>query len=230
MFAEVRRSLYATTSTSGFSAVSACAGRLGLRHADAIRGVEDLPLQVRVVDDVLVDDADRADAGRGQVQAGGRAEAARADHQHLRGEQLQLARLAHLGDQDVAAVAAAAARRRARRHGPRRGRSASSGEAAGERRDVLVAELLQRLGGERRARAGLARDDHRRAAIGHGGLDARLQVAARDVHRALDRALLELVGLAHVDQHRRDGRARAAAASRGSISSISPFTRASSSR
>ena len=57
--------------------------RLGLRHADAVGGVQDLPLQVRVVDDVLVDDAERADAGGGQVEAGGRAEAARADHQTL---------------------------------------------------------------------------------------------------------------------------------------------------
>ena len=73
----------------------------------AVERVDDLALQVRLVDDVGVDDPDRADARRGEVERGGRAEAAGADQQHARLEQLELAGLADLGDQDVAAVARA---------------------------------------------------------------------------------------------------------------------------
>ena len=69
--------------------------------------VEDLALQVGGVDDVHVDDADRAHPGRGQVERGRRAEAARAEQEDLRLEQLWLARLADLGEQQVALVAVA---------------------------------------------------------------------------------------------------------------------------
>jgi hypothetical protein len=51
-------------------------GRVDLAVADAVEVVEDLALQVGGVDLVHVDDADRADAGRGEVQRGGRPEAA----------------------------------------------------------------------------------------------------------------------------------------------------------
>src|SRR6185437_10632957 len=55
--------------------------RLGLAHVgDA---VDDLPLQVRLIDRVEVHDAERPDAGRGEVQQRRGAEAARADYQHL---------------------------------------------------------------------------------------------------------------------------------------------------
>ncbi len=43
-------------------------GARHLLHADAARRVEDLPLQVRHVDDVEVDEAERADARRREVQ------------------------------------------------------------------------------------------------------------------------------------------------------------------
>ena len=66
-------------------------GRVDLAVADPVDVVQDLALQVRGVDDVHVDDADRADAGRGEVQRGGRAEAAGAEQQHLGVEQLALA-------------------------------------------------------------------------------------------------------------------------------------------
>ena len=69
--------------------------------------MEDLALQVRRVDDVHVDDAERADAGGREVQRGGGAEAAGAEEEHLRLEQLLLARLADLGEEDVALVAVA---------------------------------------------------------------------------------------------------------------------------
>src|SRR5262245_1374364 len=58
--------------------------RLDLGHADPIRRVQDLPLQVRRVDRVVVDEPDRADTRGRQVEAGGRSQAARAETQHLR--------------------------------------------------------------------------------------------------------------------------------------------------
>ena len=45
--------------------------RVDLAVADPVDVVEDLALQVRGVDVVHVDDADRADAGGGEVQRGG---------------------------------------------------------------------------------------------------------------------------------------------------------------
>ena len=53
-----------------------------LRPADVGGAVDDLPLEVGDIDHVEVDDADAADAGRGQVEAERRAEAAGADQQH----------------------------------------------------------------------------------------------------------------------------------------------------
>ena len=67
--------------------------------------MDDLALEVRVVDDVGVDDAERADAGRREVERRRRAEPAGADQEHARVEQLLLALLADLGDEDVARVA-----------------------------------------------------------------------------------------------------------------------------
>ena len=67
--------------------------------------VDDLALQVRLVDDVEVDDADRADAGRGQVQQRRRTEPAGADHQHPRVFQPLLPVDAQVGNDQVPAVA-----------------------------------------------------------------------------------------------------------------------------
>ena len=78
---------------------------LDLGHADAVRGVDDLALQVGEIDRVVVDDADAPDARGGEVHQHGRAEPARADHQHARGQQLLLALAAELGQDDVARVA-----------------------------------------------------------------------------------------------------------------------------
>ena len=50
------------------------------------------------------------DAGRGQVERGRRAEAAGAEQQHLGVEQLRLALVADLGQQQVALVAVALVR------------------------------------------------------------------------------------------------------------------------
>ena len=91
MFEASRRSWYLTTLTSGLSALIDSLGGVDLRHADAVGRVDDLALEVGEVDDVVVDDAERADAGRGEVQRGRRAEAAGAEQQDLGVEQLLLA-------------------------------------------------------------------------------------------------------------------------------------------
>ena len=67
--------------------------------------VDDLPLQVAEVDDVEVDEAERADAGRGEIERRRRAEPARADAQHARRLQPPLPFLADFGQQQVTAVA-----------------------------------------------------------------------------------------------------------------------------
>ena len=46
-------------------------GRIGLRRADRLGREQHLPLQVGEVDPVVVDHAQRADAGRGQVEQDG---------------------------------------------------------------------------------------------------------------------------------------------------------------
>ena len=80
---------------------------VGLRHADSFGVVDHLALQVGGVDHVVVDKADRADPGGGEVERGRGAEAAGAEQQHLRVQQLQLAVDADLGEQGVARVALA---------------------------------------------------------------------------------------------------------------------------
>ncbi len=80
-------------------------GSLQLLDPDVLRAVDDLALQVGNVDHIGIDDADRADAGRGQVQAERRAQPARADQQHLGGLQLLLAGQRDLRHDQVPAVA-----------------------------------------------------------------------------------------------------------------------------
>src|SRR4029077_11271999 len=78
--------------------------RFHLGLSERLRRMDDLSLQIRLVDDVGVDDADPAHSRRSEIERGGGAEAAGPDQQNLRVEQLQLALLADLGDQQVAAV------------------------------------------------------------------------------------------------------------------------------
>ena len=79
--------------------------RIQLLAAHVGGGVNDLPLQVGVVHDVEVHDAERAHAGRAQVQRQRRTQAARADAQHSRRFQLELPFHADLGHDQVARVA-----------------------------------------------------------------------------------------------------------------------------
>ena len=80
-------------------------GRLQLGTANVVGGVDDLPLQIGVVHHVEVDQAQRAHAGRGQIERQRRAESAGADAQHARRLQLLLPVHAHLGHDQVARVA-----------------------------------------------------------------------------------------------------------------------------
>ena len=65
----------------------------------------DLPLQVGEIDDVEIDEAEFADAGRGEIQAERRAESAGADQQHLGVLELELTFHADFRHDQVAAVA-----------------------------------------------------------------------------------------------------------------------------
>lgn len=67
--------------------------------------MQDLPLQVREVDRVGVDERERADSGRREIHRGRRAEAARADDDRMRIEKALLRLDADLVDEDVAGVA-----------------------------------------------------------------------------------------------------------------------------
>ena len=102
-------------------------GRVDLALADPVDVVEDLALEVGVVDHVHVDDADRAHTGGGQVERGGRTETTGAEQQDLGAEQLLLALLADLGEEQVAAVAVALLRGEDLGRAPVRGPRPSSG-------------------------------------------------------------------------------------------------------
>ena len=200
MFEASRRVSYLTTSTSGLRSLIVCLGGVDLRHADAARRVDDLALEVRDVDDVVVDDPERADAGGGEVERGRRAEPAGAEQQDLRVEQLLLALGADLGQQQVAAVALALLGRERARDLDVVAAVLPERDAAGHRLDLREAEVVdQHARGERRAVAGLAVEDHALRAVADDAVDPRLEVAARDVRGAGELALLELLGLADVD-------------------------------
>ena len=113
------------TATSGLSASIVRLAESAFELAQALGRVDDLALEVRIVDDVVVDDAERADACRGEIERRGRAEAAGADQEDARVEQAQLALLADLRDEEVAGVAAPLRLVERRAGGRSRSRSAS---------------------------------------------------------------------------------------------------------
>src|SRR5207302_3062588 len=177
--------------------------RLDLRLADVGRGVQNLALQVREVDDVTVHEPDRPHAGRGQVERRRRPEAAGADEEDLRPEERALPLLADLAQQEVPAVALdlVGRERGVLDHG--KTRLGPLLEAAFEVDDRRVAEVPERLGGQHRTEARLAVDDHRRLWIRHRGADPELEKAAANIRCALDVAVPILVGIAYVDQRDR---------------------------
>src|SRR5690606_22952915 len=76
-----------------------------LAPPDALRTVEDLPLEVREVDFVGIRDGEPADSGRGEVERRRAAEAARADDERTGGAQPLLSLYADLRKENVPAVA-----------------------------------------------------------------------------------------------------------------------------
>ena len=103
-----------------------------LGAADVRVAVEQLAVQVRLVDDVEVDQAQATDAGGGEVHPERRTETAGADHQHLGGLELQLPLGTDLGHDEVPAVAEDLLRTQLL---GLRGRRRLSHRAAGDRRD-----------------------------------------------------------------------------------------------
>ena len=196
------RVLYLTTFTSGLIAVIDCSAESTFGDADAVGRVDDLALQVREVDLVVVDDAERADAGGREVERGRRAEPAGAEQQHLRLQQLGLALEPDLRDQQVARVALALLGGQRLRDLDLVAAVLPQRDPAGHRLHVLVAEqVLERVRGERGALAGGAVEDDLLRAVGaDDALDARLQIPARDVLGAGDVPGVPLLALAHVDQ------------------------------
>src|SRR5688572_7528294 len=67
--------------------------------------VQHLALQVRERNLVVIDDAERADAGGGEIEERRRTDPARADHKHARGPELRLALPADVAKHDMARVA-----------------------------------------------------------------------------------------------------------------------------
>ena len=78
---------------------------LCLWTSDVAGAKQNLALQIGRIDHVEIHQADSAHAGRGQVESQRRAQSARADAQHFRLLDLELTFHAHLGHDQVAAVA-----------------------------------------------------------------------------------------------------------------------------
>ncbi len=175
--------------------------RLHLGHADAVVGVQDLTLEVAQVDDVMVNQPERPDAGGGEIEGGRRPQAAGPDEQHLGVEQLGLPFFANLGQQEVAAVARELVRGELSILFPRVAGAFPGAVAAAHRHDLLVAHVLELPGSEERARAARTVGDDGRGLVRDVLLDADLEEAARHRHRAGQMSLAVLVLLAHVDQH-----------------------------
>src|SRR5712671_6619403 len=105
--------------------------------------MEYLPLEVRQIDDVEVDDPDRADAGGRQIESRRAAETAGADEQRLRAEKTRLARRTDLRDEQVAAVALLLLGAKDDGRLPRQAGRLPGLEATRHRGDVRIAELLE---------------------------------------------------------------------------------------
>ena len=164
--------------------------------------MQDLPLQVRLVHHVVVDDPQPPDARRGQVERRRRAQPARADQQHLGLEQLRLARLAHLGDEQVAAVAVALRVGEPERNLDGKSRILPRPVPAAQAAHLAVPHFLKRPAGEQAAGTAGAVEHHVRVAVGEGLLDAQLEEPARHLLGAGHDSLIRLLLLAHVDDGR----------------------------
>ena len=94
-----------TTVDAGIERGEFLRGGVELLAADVVGGVDDLPLQVAGIHHVEIDEPQRADAGRSQIERQRRTESAGADAEHARSLQLLLALHAHFGQDQVPRVA-----------------------------------------------------------------------------------------------------------------------------
>src|SRR5580658_1798841 len=89
----------------GIEGFESAAGGFHFGFADLVYAEEHLALEVAVVNDVEVYDADGTDAGGGEVEEDGAAEAAGTDDKDFGGFEFLLGFEAESGDDDVAVVA-----------------------------------------------------------------------------------------------------------------------------
>ncbi len=165
--------------------------------------MDHLPLEVREVDRVVVDDPQRADPGRRQVQRHRRTEPAGAEQQHLGFEQLLLPLEPDLVEEQVTRVTLALLGAQRLRDIDFIAAVLPQRDPAAHRFDVLVAEIVDQ--GPRRIRralSGRAVQDHVLRAIGDRALDPGLEIAARHVLGSGNVAGGELLSLADVDDRR----------------------------
>ena len=175
--------------------------RVDLPLPDPIQVVQDLPLQVRLVHHVHVDDSDGADARGRQVQRRRGPETTGSQQQHLGSEQLLLTFFADLGQQEVALVAVALFGCQHLRNAPLPALVLPAVESAHHRHHIGVAELLERPGSERGAHPTGAHRHHRHRLVGDLALDLALEVAPGKEHGPRHGSLFELVGFSHVEQN-----------------------------
>ena len=146
-------------------------GRVDLAIADPVDVVQDLTLQVRRINIVHVDDADRADPGGSQVHRRRRTEPACAEHQHLGFEQFLLSFDTDFREQDVALVAVHLLGRERGWCLPGAAFVLPPTEATVHRFDNLVAEFLHRASGEGGPHTAGAVDDDRNGLVDDPALD-----------------------------------------------------------
>ena len=103
--ATIDRMLVADDVQVGVDGLQLLLGAGDLGPADVGREVDDLALEVRDVDDVEIDQPDRANPGRGQVERQRRAQPAGADAEDLRSLEPLLPLHRHLGHDQVAGIA-----------------------------------------------------------------------------------------------------------------------------
>jgi hypothetical protein len=94
------------------------AGRIDLGHANSIHVVQNLPLEVRGVNNIVVHDPDSPDTGCSQIESSWRAETPRSDEQNPCTQKPQLSRLTDLGKPNMSCVSRTLVSRQATRIAP----------------------------------------------------------------------------------------------------------------
>src|SRR5690606_21810310 len=186
----------------GIERLQALPRRFHLGRADRGLGMQDLPLQVAAVDDVVVDQAQVPHSGRRQVERRRRAEPARADHQHVRSAHALLPLDPDLGQAQVARIALEEIRLLRLQLRPHQ-RQAFAGPGIGAAvYRVHTGEAGAAQGFRRRlgAPANLADQQHFRLRIGQVSARIRLKFGPAHRERALGLAGDAFVRLADVDQ------------------------------